>query len=225
MAVEFRTERGDLHFQATFSRPMFALWRSSDQLFELLFRALSKHGLQLNDLKWAQSTAVGDVQLNFYLFNYAAAVRIRIDRVEIEVFNSLGVDEEHLQDAATALINALKAHNAELSLVAYVVAVGYHGRLASGSSKDFTRALTAAAPEAAGPSTGAGVVFYYGPSEDRVSSAVTIDLSAVLPEALFFRVQMVWDASRVEIGNLAVRTRQYGERVFEAFGLIPVAAQ
>ena len=225
MAVEFRTERGDLHFQATFSKPMFALWRSPDQLFDLLFEALSKHGLQLSDLKWGQPTAVADVQLNFSLFNYAAAVRIRIDRVEIDVFNSLGVNQEQLQDAATALINALKAHNADLSLVAYVVAVGCHGRLASGSSKDFTRAFAAGAPEAAGPSTGAGAVFYYGPSEDRVSSAVTIDLSAVLPEALFFRVQMVWDAARVEIGTLAVRSRQYGERVFEAFGLTPVAAQ
>jgi hypothetical protein len=225
MAVAFRAERGDLFFQATFSKPMFALWRSPDQLFELLFRTLSKHGLQLHDLKWAQSTSVGDAQLNFHLFSYAAVVRIRVDRVEIEVFNALAVNDEQLQDATTGLVNALRGHNAEVSPVAYIVAMGYHGTLANGSPKDFARALTAAAPEAGGPSTGAGAVFYYGPSDDRVSSAVTIDRSAVLPEALFFRVQMVWDASRIEIGTLATRSRQYAERAFEAFGLTPVAAR
>ena len=41
MAIEFKAERGALQFQATFSKPMFALWRSPEHLFELLFQALS----------------------------------------------------------------------------------------------------------------------------------------------------------------------------------------
>jgi hypothetical protein len=225
MAVDFNPERGELNCQASYSAPMFALWKSPGELFQLLFGALSKYGLHLNDLKWGPSSGVGDAQLNFFLFNYAATVRVKMDRVEIEVLDVFRVDEQQLQDAAAGLIGALKTHSSDLSVAAYVVTLAYHGKLASGTAKDFTRALTAAPPDAPGPSAGAGVVFYYGPNEERVSSAVTIDLSGLVQDALFFRVHMVWDASRIKVEDLGARTRQYTERVFGGFGLTPVAGK
>lgn len=225
MAVDFITERGELNFQASYATPMFGLWKLPEQLFQLLFASLSEYGLQLNDLKWGPSSGIGDAQLNFYLFNYAATVRVKLDRVEIEVFDVLRIDEQRLQEAAARLVGALQAHDPSLSIAAYAVALAYHGKLASGSPKDFTRSLTAAPPEAAGPSAGAGAVFYFGPNEERVSSAVTIDLSALVPDALFFRVHMIWDASRIKAGDLAGRTREYAERVFRSFGLVPLAGK
>jgi len=225
MAVDFNAERGELNFQASYSAPMFGLWRSTGELFQLLFGALSKYGLRLHDLKWGPASGIGDAQLNFFLLNYAATVRVKMDRVEIEVLDALRIDEQQLQDAATALIGALKTHNSDLSVAAYVVSLAYHGKLASGTAKDFTRALTATPPGALGPSAGGGVVFYYGPNEERVSSAVTLDLSGVVPDALFVRVHMVWDASRIKVEDLAARTREYTVNVFGGFGLNPVAGK
>ena len=94
MAVDFNAERGELNFQASYSAPMFGLWRSTDELFRLLFGALSKYGLRLNDLKWGPASGIGDAQLNFSLLNYAATVRVKMDRVEIEMFDSLRIDEQ-----------------------------------------------------------------------------------------------------------------------------------
>jgi hypothetical protein len=47
----------------------------------------------------------------------------------------------------------------------------------------------------------------------------------VVVDALFFRVHMIWDASRIKVEDLAARTRKYTERVFGGFGLNPVAGK
>lgn len=223
MAIDFKVERGDLNFHANYAEPLFALWKDTDQLFQRLFSSLSKHGLQLTDLKWNQLGSVGDVQLNFYLFNFAVGVRVRIDRIEVETFDIRKVDQEQLERAVIDLIGALRSHKPELSFTAYSLAIGYHGKLATGSASDFTRALTAA-PRDLGMQAGAGAVFYYGPEEGRVSSAVTADLSAVIADALFFRTLVVWDASRVALDELRVQMTGYMERVFDRFGLNVSAA-
>src|SRR5204862_4005014 len=85
MAIDFRAMRCDLSFQASFGKPLFQMWQEPNSLFERLFVNLSMHGLQLGDLKWGQANSVGDVNLQFFLFNYVATVRVRIDRVEIDV--------------------------------------------------------------------------------------------------------------------------------------------
>lgn len=218
MATDFIVERGDLHFHASYAEPLFALWKDSDMLFQRLFSSLSKHGLQLTDLKWNQPASVGDVQLSFYLFNFAVGVRLRIDRIEVEAFEVRKVDQEQLERAVIDLIGALRSHKPELSFTAYSLAIGYHGKLATGSARDFTRTLTAA-PQDLGKQTGAGAVFYYWPEEDRVSSAVTADLSAVIADALFFRTLVVWDPSRVAVNELRAQMTGYMERVFDRFGL------
>ena len=123
MATDFAIERGKLQLDANYTEPMFALWRETDQLFQRLFVGLSKYGLRLTDLKWDQgANSVGDVQLNFYLFNFAVAVRIRIDRLEVELFDVKKVSFDQLAEATLDVVAALRAHRPDLAFVAYSVA-------------------------------------------------------------------------------------------------------
>lgn len=218
MPTDFTVERGDLKFQANYTEPLFGLWRETDALFRRLFSALSKHGLRLTDLKWNQAGSIGDVQLSFYLFNFAVGVHIGVDRLEAEVFDLRKVNLEQLEGSIVDLIAALQSHKPEMAFSAYSVALAYHGRLGTGTAKDFTAALTAVPTGLSAP-TGAGAVFYYGPEEGRTSSAVTADLSAVVADALFFRTLVIWDASQVPLGEVRTRMSEYMDRVFEAFGL------
>jgi hypothetical protein len=94
----------------------------------------------------------------------------------------------------------------------------YSGLSKHGPAKDFTRMLTSG-PQELGTQTGAGAVFYYGPEDGRVSSAVTADLSAVIADGLFFRTLVVWDASQVALAGLRARMNGYMDRVFAGFGL------
>lgn len=225
MAIDFAVERGDLQLNANYTEPLFALWRETEQLFQRLFAGLSKYGLRLTDLKWDQAAnSVGDVQLNFYLFNFAVAVRIRIDRLEVELFDIKKVTADQLEEAVLELVAALRMHKPEIAFSAYSVAIGYHGRLADTTARAFTAQLTTA-PEPLGASTGAGAVFYYGPQEGRTSSAITADLSGVVADALFFRTFVIWDGSQVPINEVRARMSGYMERVLNGFGLNMPAPQ
>ena len=125
MAIDFAVEQGNLQLHANYTEPLFAIWRDTDQLLQRLFVGLSKHGLRLTDLKWDQSgNSVGDVQLNFYLFNFAVAVRIRIDRLEVEVFDIKKVTADQLEEAVLDLVAGLRTHKPEMAFSAYSVAIG-----------------------------------------------------------------------------------------------------
>lgn len=224
MAIDFAVERGDLQFHASYAEPMFGLWKEPEDLFRRLFVNLSQHGLQLNDLKWNQAPSVGEVQLNFYLFNYAVGVRARLERLEVEVFDIRKVAQEQLERAVIDLIAGLQSHKPELAFTAYSVSVGYHGKLAGSSASEFTRRLTTA-PAQFGGQTGAGAVFYYGPEEGRTSSAITADMSAVVADALFFRTLVIWDAAQVPLNEVRTRTDDYVGRVCDGFGLNVLAPQ
>lgn len=218
MAIDYIVERGELNLHASYSQPLFAMWRDTDALFQHLFSHLAKHGLHLTDLRWNQPGSVGDVQLNFYLLNYTVGVRLRIDRIEVEVLDLRKVNVEQLESAIIDLVGAVQAHKPEISFNAYSISVAYHGKLGAQTATEFTGTLTVA-PATLGPQQGAGAVFYYGPEEGRTSAAVTADLSAVVPDGLFFRTLVVWDASQVALSELKVRTNQYVERVLDRFGL------
>jgi hypothetical protein len=225
MPIDFKAARGELHFQANYTEPFFELWQRPDRLFKTLFTTFAKHGMHLNDVKWGPATSVGEVDLTFHLLNFALTVHIRVDRVEIDAFDICRVNEQLLQEVGVELFDALKTYNSSVSFAAYVVALAHHGTLSTGTAREFTHKLIGSMPEILGPVTGSGMVLYYGPGEDRLSSAVTLDLSAVVSDALFVRVHTVWDASRVRLEDLAARTRQYWERVFKALNLNPLAGK
>jgi hypothetical protein len=219
MAVAFSAQRANLTFQATFGEHMFSLWRSPELLFKNLFSRLAQYGLQLDDLKWGNSTAVGDVHLVFFLLNFAVVTRIRIDRFEFEAFDLLRVDLDQVAQAASQVLDALVEHDSTLRVVTYSLSAAYHEKLEGQTARDFTAPLAMQPPKVLGPPIGTGVIFSSGSEDARLASSVTLEPSSVVPEGLFVRINTIWDATRVGINDVRVRAPEYGERVLAEFGL------
>lgn len=51
MAIDFHVERADLHFEAGYNEPEFALFRDTAELLRHLFKKLEPHGAGLSDIR------------------------------------------------------------------------------------------------------------------------------------------------------------------------------
>ena len=88
--------RGEIFLRAVFAQPAFALWELNRlaELYQIIFASLSSHGLQLSDMKMEQGAgSLGDVQFSCFLKSFNGAVRLRLDRVEIQSFDDLRVTQ------------------------------------------------------------------------------------------------------------------------------------
>jgi len=97
--------------------------------------------------------------------------------------------------------------------------VGIHGRLEGESVKDYLSRFVRNIPTGLGPPIGNGGVVYFGADEDRLLSTVTVDMSALLPDGLFVRTQVVWDANKVEIPSIPMRAVSFVRHALERLGL------
>ena len=77
-----------------------------------------------------------------------------------------------------------------------------HGSLESGSVKKYISNFVKNVPDGLGPSAGNGTVMYFGPVGERLLCSVTIDRSTTVPDGLFCRTYVVWDATKVKIEDL-----------------------
>jgi hypothetical protein len=222
VATKASVVRSEVAFEAGYAQPEFALFRDAAALLHHLYARLQPHGLKLTDLRVERGAGnVAEQHVLFYLFDYVMTVRVRVERLEVTCASLSS--EEHLQKfkAATVdLLQAVKDVKSELAFRAFAVASSIHVMLDGQSTRAYLAQFAARIPEGPGPLTGSGSVFYFGPSEDRLLSAITVDTSALVPDGLFVRVNGVWDASRVAPDFLRTGTVDaFVRRAHESLGL------
>ena len=219
MSTGFEVSRLDYSCEARYQQPEFDLFRDAPALASHMYTALRGHGVTLPDLKIEQGDGnLGELHLFCKLFDFALTVRIRLDRVDIVAVYVSTTDQADRYsaaavDALTAIQKVVKS-----GYSAYTIQVHAHGTLADGNVKAFLAQFIAKTP-AAGPATGNGVGYYYGPSEDRLSSSIVADPSAIIPGGLYVRVQGIWDAARVRVQDLPIRTNTYVRDALAALNL------
>jgi hypothetical protein len=118
--------------------------------------------------------------------------------MEVQSFDILRVRPKQVHEISLELLAALHRTDDHVSFQAYSVAAGYHGTVEGLSTKEFLSRFSTSAPQNLGPILGSGVVFYYGPHGNRMTSSITLDLSGVIADALYVKVEAVWDASQVQ---------------------------
>ncbi len=219
MPVKFLVARSDVTIEAGYSRPEFSLFRDDAGLFSRLIDRLSPHGLKLSDMKIERgSGTLGELHLFFYLLDFLATVRIRLDRVEIYCSH---VTEENKKRFVAAVVDTLDCirQNVGGQYRAYGIAMNIHGLLENQSARAFVSKLVSPPPAGAGSVTGSAVAYYFAPAEDRVASSLTFDVSAVTPDGLYVRPQATWDASRLPLEQFAERAEDYIKRALGSFGV------
>jgi hypothetical protein len=219
VAVKFDVAKADLTFEAGFGQPEFALFRDTPGLLRHLFKRLEPHGIRLVDMKIERgSGSAADFHVLCYLFNFVMTVRVRLDRIEVYCAD---LPRDHVQEFSVAILDALaavQAHLPDLSFRAHALAVGLHGLLEGEPVRKYISRFVSNAPNIGSP-TGNGVVFYFGPEGDRLLSAITLDMSVVVPDALYVRTHVIWDAKKVEIKNLASMAEGFVRHVLNQVGL------
>lgn len=207
-------------FEAGFPKPEFGLFRDGAALLDRLYQSLEPYGLRLTDIRAERGAGhVGDQHMLLYLFNYVMTVRVRVERIEVVCSDLRPEHVETFKAAILDVLRAVKDFKPDLSFRAFALAVGLHATLAGTRVRDYLARFVANAPDNLGPSTGSGVVFYFGAEGDRLLSTVTADVSAVVPDGLFVRVHGVWDGGSVSPDTLAGIADAFVRRALEGVEL------
>ena len=220
MPDRFVVSRSDFTFEALYQRADLNVFgRSQTELLTTLFDTLGPHGLKLSDMKLERGTGtLGELHvLCANLANYVLAIRVRIDRVEATC-SFLTVQNRELVYGAIA--DALKAVRTRISsdYHAFSLSLNLHGIIESLDSKKYLAGYVEKRPDM-GPIAGTAVAFYFGPAEDRLSSTLTLDVSAVVPGALYVRPQATWDAGLVTVERLQERAVAFVRSALLSVGL------
>jgi hypothetical protein len=221
MASKFTVSQADFQLEAGFSQAEFLLFRETPSLLDRLFNALEPHGARLADIKVETgSGTAAEFNVVCYLFNYWVTLRVRIDRIEI-VGSQL--PQEYVQKYAAAIMDALRAvrnYREHLKYRAYTLIVGLHGLVDGLPVKEYLANFVRNVPDRLGPSVGTGTVMYFGPVGERLLSTVTIDRSTVVPDGLFCRTYVLWDANKVEIERLGELANSFVRDTVGQMGLL-----
>lgn len=218
--TKFTVSQADFHLEAGFSRAEFSLFRDSSNVLDHLFKALEPHGARLTDIRIERGNgSAADLHALCYLFNYWVTLRVRIDRIEIVASQ---LPQEYVSKYGAAIVDALQAVRTcreDLSYRAYALAVGLHGLLEGVSVASYLADFVKNVPEGLGPSVGSGTVMYFGPVAERLLCSVTVDRSAVMPDNLFCRTHVIWDASKVTIDCLPDLAQGFVRQATNSMGL------
>jgi hypothetical protein len=220
MATEFTVSQAEFQLEAPFSQAEFSLFRDTHSFLDHLFRALQPHGAHLADIRVETGGgSAADFNVVCYLFNYWVTLRVRIDRIEM-VGSQMPQDYVHKYGAAIidALLSVRNYHQ-NLKYRAYTLNVGLHGTLEGGSVKKYISHFVKNVPDGLGPPAGNGAVMYFGPAGERLLCSVIIDRSTTVPDGLFCRTSVVWDATKVKIEDLPELANRFVRHTVSQIGL------
>lgn len=206
-------------FQAHFIEPSFDLFKDLPSLLGRLHGRLSSYGLRLSDTKFETGNeSLAEVHLRCFLFDFRTTLRIYIDRIEQTSTIPAGISLDH-ESVARAALDAVLEHMPELKLRAYTVTIGLHGVPVGRSAVEFLSHLGVFAPQHLGPLFGAGAIFYYGAALDQLVSSITVDLSRVVENGLFFQTNVIYDAQQLPVNEAMASARKQLDEVLRHFKL------
>ena len=220
MTLTLTVEKADLTLESAFAQPEFGLFKDTPRLLQHLFSRLQPQGIRLQDMKIERGGgSVGEFHLNCTLYSFQVGVRVHMDKIGVVWLNVTQEQMGPFSALAVEALSAVRDHQPEIAFRTHTMGVVLHGRLEGTSAKDYLARFLKDAPTGLGPQTGNGTVMYFGPADDRILSSVTLDLSALLPDGLFVRPHVVWDARKVEIAALPSRAAAFVRQVLGSFDL------
>ena len=218
LGLLFKVSQGDFVFQADFAEPIFELFNNTT-LQRQLFSKFARHGLRLVDIKAERGGgSLGEAQLNCWFFNFSTALRIWLERVEINCLDVTRVSPQKLKDLITGVLETAGSHF-KIPFKTYGMALWLHGLLEGVAPKEFLSKFFTRAPNDLGPLLASGAVFYYGAKGEKVLSSLTVDLSAAIREGIFVRIQVTWNAEKVDSGELAALAKEHVKSALSQLGL------
>ena len=218
MLKNFELLKAELMIEVNYAQPMFNIFDTSS-LVATVFKRLEKYGLKLSDLRAEHTAVIGERHLHCYLFNYVMTVKIRFDKIEITCTDFPQSQVNNFASAIQDVLEAVKESSQQISYKTLGVALACHGRIEEQAAWNFLKKMPAQIPSGLGPPTGGAIAFYFGQENDRLFSSITLDMSTIIRDALFLRIQATWDGSRVAAEFLEKMTKEYFVQALGSIGL------
>jgi hypothetical protein len=218
--AELDIKQSDLSVEMRYTNPAFSLLRPGSNLHENMFAHLSEFGLnKVGDIR-IEGDFQNPSQTNavYSLGGLNVHVRVWLDRLETFFLQPAMVDRESIKQIPLLALAALHASCSSLTLASYTIACSAHCGVKDIGVAKFTKRYVGNIPNGVGPVTGGGVVFYFGPESDRLSSSLTLDTSLLFSEALYIR-GLVTFAGSLAPEKVASSAEEYISLLFGKVGL------
>lgn len=190
---------GDVLLVAVFSSPQFSLL-SGDRFAGVcgaLYRELVPFGVRATDMELASSRNLAASSLKVPLFNFALTVRLTVSQLELQFLGTTADDRNRLLEVAGACERAIADMLPPARWNSVSLDLRLHGRLSGKAPSAVVDRFVARSPQSLGNLLASGVSFYFtapGSEPDLNTGLLLLEPSNVVPEGLFFRVQMTWGA-------------------------------
>ncbi len=218
MSQELTFAQGDVSVQADFAAPAFDFLSAAPDLYGQLWTRLSPHGLRPADMRFeAGGGNLGELQVRCFLLGFGVTASISVERADVRA-DLARVSVEQAADIVVGTLETVRPR-VKTGFAAYTVSVAVHGLLKGATPETFIGQFTRRVPDGLGPLVGSAVIFYFGAEAERITSFVTLDLSASVQGGVFVRTQAVWDASKVEPQGLPDLARAHTIGTLGALGL------
>ena len=195
--------QSELQITSAFSARLWALVHDVPSLYDSLLDRLAPFGLSPSDIRTDSGDGtLGGLNVNFWLLNFGALVRVRLESLELNVGRLDRMDPERLSAAFEGLFDAVAGASPKIVATTHAATLSFHATLKDAKSADFLARFVRDVPDGVGPYMGSGCVFYYGPRDQVVASALTLDRSAVYADAVFARTNVTFDGQKVAVAAL-----------------------
>lgn len=187
----FDIVQSEAELEVRFQPRLWSLIHDVPRFYESLLSNLSACHLSANDLRPEAGSSVGGSTLSFWLFNFNVNVTIRLEGFSVRCGQLRLVTREQLLQVLDGIIAAIgQAAGGNLSALGATVAYSGHGQIQGDQGLEVIGRFTTPGPavEGFGEKNGAGAAFYYGEAAPLLSSALTVDVSRVVPGGVFVRV-------------------------------------
>lgn len=211
--------RSELLVIVPFSAPLWGLAGDAPQLYKRIADELRPF-VTLEQIRAENDGTIGGTSLSFWALNFSVNVKLKLESLEMNAGDLTRVRSEDIEPLLKALVGvAAQAGDPAPAPVTYTISYALHGTLAEGTTADFLNQFSSGKGPDLDAARTFGCVFYYGPSGDVLSAAVTADRSQMVADGLFYRVQVILDASKVSVADVRAKALAFVEKAIAASGL------
>lgn len=211
--------RTEIQYQGQYSALAFKLLANPVPVYENLLRNLGKYGASLRDLKY-ETADLAEANISCTLLDLSVTVRVRLDRLDVTFFRLDTVGEKLAHQIVVDAWNAVKLSQESIQLGQHGVTVASHAEI-RGTSYNTLLQHYVVTPPSLGANTGGGVVFYIAgdPTKGLNGGSTLLDRSTMKEGALYLKVAVLLDATKVSIEELGSHVDDYFTGQLAGLGL------
>jgi hypothetical protein len=220
--TKFLVKQSDASFEARFAFPAFALTASAPSLHQNMLLSLGKYGLTLNDIRVeAGLPNLSGANATYSLSTLNAFVRVWLNRLEVFFGDPTRVREEQFLEITRIALDTMQHTVQDLRMETYTATLNMHGTLPDIEVSQFLTLYVPTTPEGLGMVVGRAVGYYFGPEAERLSASLIVDMSSVIPEAIFVRASVVFDGAKLPLDRGLSAAREYAFKMLAEISLEP----